>query len=417
MKLFFSVGEPSGDLHGANLIAELRHRLPDLQAVGLGGPRMKAAGCSLLRDMSDLAVMGLVPVLAKLPEFYRLKAEAICTFDEARPDAVVLIDYPGFNWHIARAAKERGIPVFYYGLPQLWAWATWRVKKVERYVDHALCKLPFEESWFRERGCNATFIGHPYFDELHSRTLDERFIADIKQTGQRLVTLLPGSRSQEVKSNLPTLLKAAKLIQHQVPDTRFAIASYNEPQAELARSMANASPGAAEVFVHRTPELISAATCCLACSGSVSLELLHHAVPSVMVYNVPWWLYQSVRCLMNVRYMTLANLLASDRPFLASGESAQPYAAGAPGHEQVLFPEYPTWRDRSADVARHAIEWLTDELARQALVGRLTALRDHVGQSGASHRAADYLVQHLTHESPEVVAIRPAAQPPLRKAS
>jgi len=410
MKLFFSVGEPSGDLHGANLIAELRRRLPDLQAVGLGGPRMKAAGCELLRDMSDLAVMGLLPVLAKLPEFFRLKAEAIRTFDESRPDAVVLIDYPGFNWHIARAAKERGIPVFYYGLPQLWAWATWRVKKVERYVDHALCKLPFEESWFWERGCNATFIGHPYFDELHSRSLDQQFIAGIKQSGQRLVTLLPGSRSQEVKSNLPTLLKSARLIRQQVPGVRFAIASYSERQAEMARSMAVASFCNAEVFVHRTPELISAAACCLACSGSVSLELLHHAVPSVMVYQVPWWLYQSVRSLMNVRYMTLANLLASDRPFLAPGESAQPYSEGAPGHEQVLFPEYPTWRDRSADVARHAIGWLSNESAREAIIGRLAALRDHVGQSGASQRAADYLVRHLTHESPDVLSIRPAHQ-------
>jgi lipid-A-disaccharide synthase len=195
-----------------------------------------------------------------------------------------------------------------------------------------------------------------------------------------------------------------------VPGVRFAIASYSERQAEMARSMAVASFCNAEVFVHRTPELISAATCCLACSGSVSLELLHHAVPSVMVYQVPWWLYQSVRSLMNVRYMTLANLLASDRPFLAPHESAQPYAEDAPGHEQVLFPEYPTWRDRSADVARHAIGWLSNESARQAIIGRLAALRDHVGQSGASQRAADYLVQHLAAASPDVVTIRPAPQ-------
>src|SRR5438874_29674 len=171
MRIFFSVGEPSGDLHGANLIRELQRRTA-LDAVGLGGPRMRDAGCDLMRDMSDLAVMGLGPVLAKLPQFFRLLAQIERHFDEQRPDAVVLIDYPGFNWHVARKAKERGIPVFYYGLPQLWAWASWRVSKVRRYVDHALCKLPFEEPWFNDRDCRATYVGHPYFDELSQQRLD-----------------------------------------------------------------------------------------------------------------------------------------------------------------------------------------------------------------------------------------------------
>src|SRR5688572_3589939 len=142
MRIFFSVGEPSGDLHGANLIRQLDQRMP-IEAVGLGGPRMAAAGCKLVRDMSDLAVMGFFPVIAKLPEFWRLRAQVGQFFDNARPDAVVLIDFPGFNWHVARMAKERGIPVFYYGLPQLWAWASWRVRKVQANVDHSLCKLPF----------------------------------------------------------------------------------------------------------------------------------------------------------------------------------------------------------------------------------------------------------------------------------
>src|SRR4029078_3434017 len=123
----------------------------------------------------------------------------------------------GFNWHVARLAKERGIPVFYYGLPQLWAWATWRVKKVCAYGDPALCKLPFEEAWFREQGCNATYVGHPYFDELKQQRLDQSFIARLQMPGFRLVTLLPGSRNQEVKYNLPDLLSAATKIKRQCP--------------------------------------------------------------------------------------------------------------------------------------------------------------------------------------------------------
>ena len=154
MRIFFSVGEPSGDLHASNLVRQLRRRM-DLIADGLGGPKMQAAGCELQADMSDLAVMGLGPVLAKLPRFWSLLKQVERSLDEHRPDAVVLIDYPGFNWHVARMAKQRGIPVFYYGLPQLWAWAPGRVKKVQRYVDHALCKLPFEAAWFQRHGVHA----------------------------------------------------------------------------------------------------------------------------------------------------------------------------------------------------------------------------------------------------------------------
>src|SRR6478752_5543659 len=234
MRVFFSVGEPSGDLHGANLIGELRKRAT-VEAAGLGGPKMRSAGCELLRDMSDLAVMGLFPVLGKLPVFWRLKQQVGRALDQQRPDAVVLIDYPGFNWHVARMAKERGIPVFYYGLPQVWAWATWRAKKVQRFVDHALCKLPFEEAWFREQGCHATYVGHPYFDELRQQRLDQEFVEQRRAAGSRVVTLLPGSRNQEVKYNLPDLLKAAGKVKRADATVKLVIASYNELQAVAAR--------------------------------------------------------------------------------------------------------------------------------------------------------------------------------------
>ena len=394
MKLFFSVGEPSGDLHGANLIAELTRRKPGMYCVGFGGPRMQAAGCELLQDMSELAVMGIGPVLAKLPKFFSLKAQADRYFREQRPDGVVLIDYPGFNWHIAARAKAHGIPVFYYGLPQLWAWMPGRVKKVRRYVDHALCKLPFEEAWLKERGCNATYVGHPYFDELRSQKLDAGFVqqfSDEKQ-GRRLVTLLPGSRTQEVACNLPTLLKAAGLVQREVPDVRFAVASFNEKQAEVARRQAAGLNLPLEVQVGRTPEFISAAHVCLACSGSVSLELLFHAKPSVMVYRVSPLLYYAVRPLIRVKYMTLVNLLAADELFPADRRLFDP---ALPGNEKILFPEYPTCGDKSAAVARHAIHWLTDEPARQALIHRLEELRSRVAGGGASKRAAEYLLRHL----------------------
>jgi lipid-A-disaccharide synthase len=391
MRIFFSVGEPSGDLHGANLIGELLKHVA-LEAFGLGGPKMRAAGCELLRDMSDLAVMGLFPVLAKLPEFFRLKKQVARTLDEQRPDAVVLIDYPGFNWHVARMAKERGIPVFYYGLPQVWAWATWRARKVQRYVDHALCKLPFEESWFRAQGCNATYVGHPYFDELRQQRLDQTFVEQIKATKARVVTLLPGSRNQEVKYNLPDLLQAAAKVKRECPSVRLVIASYNEPQAAVAREMVAAAGIEADAFVGRTPELIAAADCCLACSGSVSLELLYHAKPAVILYRVGWLTYQCVTRMVNVRYITLVNLLASKQPLIRGGAAV---AADEVAAEKVLLPEYPTWRDCSSEIAGHAIEWLQIEGQRQRVISRLTELRDKVANGGASAMAAEYIVREL----------------------
>ena len=392
MKIFFSVGEPSGDLHGANLIAELRERRPRCQFVGLGGPRMAAAGCELLQDMTEFAVMGLLPALRKLPQFLSLLKRAKLYLKTERPAAVVLIDFPGFNWHIAKAAKALGIPVFYYGLPQVWAWATWRVKKVQKYVDHALVKLPFEEQWFRERSCNATYVGHPYFDELRTRTLDADFLREQQADSRRLVTILPGSRRQEVRDNLPTLLKAAELVRAQVPGVRFAIASYNEQQAELAREQIALLNLPIEVSVGRTPELIQAATVCLACSGSVSLELLYHAKPTIILYKVSWAMYQVVLSLMSARYITLVNLLATDRLLMTD---RRPYDRHAPADADVLFPEYPTYQDKSRDIAAHAVEWLTDEPARQALIERLIALREQVAVGGASARAAEYIMGQL----------------------
>jgi lipid-A-disaccharide synthase len=390
MRIFFSVGEPSGDLHGANLIAELR-KLAAIEAVGLGGPKMHEAGCELLRDMSDLAVMGLLPVLAKLPQFLRLKKQVQRSLDAQRPDAVILIDYPGFNWHVARMAKEREIPVFYYGLPQLWAWATWRVKKVQRYVDHALCKLPFEETWFREQGCNATYVGHPYFDELSQQKLDDAFLRQIRLSGSRLITILPGSRNQEVKHNLPDLLSAAAKVLREFPDVRLAVASYNQFQAQTARQMVSQAELPVDVFIGRTPELIAAADCCLACSGSVSLELLYHAKPAVILYRVGWLLYQVVRPLMNTRYITLVNLLASQQP-LRGGKGP----SIAEVTDELLYPEYPTWRDCSDQIAGHAIGWLNNEESRLQLIRRLTTLRNEVAGAGASATAAEYIVQSVT---------------------
>ena len=392
MKIFFSVGEPSGDLHGANLIRELSRRRGDFEFVGYGGPRMAAAGCQLHEDLTKLAVMWFARVLLNLHRFWGLASRADRYFRHQRPDAVVLIDYPGFNWWIARRAKAHGIPVFYYGTPQIWAWAGWRIKKMRRLVDHVLCKLPFEEAWYRERGCHATYVGHPYFDQLRGETLDAEFIEQQRAGDGPLVAILPGSRTQEVKSNFAYFLKAARLVRARVPNARFAVASFKPSQATLVRQQLHNAGLPIEVHVGRTAELIAASECTMAVSGSVSLELLYHTKPTVILYYISPLAFFVQRFFRKVRYITLVNLLVTDDLF---PKRVATYDPSDPVDAKVLMPEYLTCEDKSGQVAEHVVEWLTDPAQRAVKIAQLTALKEQVGYGGASKRAADYLLREL----------------------
>ncbi len=453
LTIFFSAGEPSGDLHGANLIRQLQERCPGIQTVGYGGPKMAEAGCRLHTDLTALAVMWFARVLVNLHKFWDLGSRADRYFRHQRPDAVVLIDYPGFNWWIARRAKAHGIPVFYYCPPQIWAWARWRVNKMRRLVDHVLCALPFEEAWFRRHGCNTTFVGHPFFDEVRRYGYDERFIAEhrsrlgkgdsphlceapsgpFRQMGTvpfsepgPLVAILPGSRTQEVTNNLRWFLKAAAIIRQKVPDVRFALAAFKPHQAEIARKIIDAEARRAarggqshfrgtkigtvppiEICVGKTPELMRLADCAMSVSGSVSLELLYHTTPTVILYWISRPAYVVQGFFRKVKYITLVNLLAADGLEDESGVSGQGSGDISPKSEvrnpkaeQALFPEYLTCEDKSAEIAGHIVEWLTDPASRAARVEALAALRARVAHGGASGRAAEYILDVLHARKP-----------------
>jgi lipid-A-disaccharide synthase len=397
MKIFFSVGEPSGDLHGANLIHELKKRHRGIECVGYGGPRMAAAGCQLHADLTQLAVMWIARVILNIHKFLGLLIQADRYFKEQRPDAVVLIDYPGFNWWIARRAKAQGILVFYYGAPQIWAWASWRIRKLRRLTDFVLCKLPFEEKWFRDRGCNAKYVGHPFFDELSQRQLDNSFLNRISSGGGPLVTILPGSRNQEVAKNLRWLIKATVRIREQLPHVRFAVASFNASQADVARRMVLKRQMPIDVYVNQTPELIQAADVCLACSGSVSLELLYHTKPAVILYwvdRLSYWFQSKLR---RVRYITLVNLIGMEDPCKMD---VSPLSRTE--QERLPMPEYLTYQDKSAEIAAHIVRWLSDPRAFETQQSRLGELRSRFGQSGASAKAADLVLENITSKQPPV---------------
>jgi len=397
---------------------------------------MNAVGCHLHADLTDLAVMWFGRALANLHKFWDLAGRADRYFRHHRPDAVVLIDYPGFNWWIAWRAKIHGIPVFYYTPPQIWAWGTWRAKKMRRLTDHVLCSLPFEEAWFRQRGCNATFVGHPFFDEVRRHTFDEAFMQRNRRAGP-LVTILPGSRTQEVLHNLPWFLKAAVRVRQAIPEVRFAIAAFKPKHAQMAermvvgsgqwavggeggvrsreqaghprsgsgsmefgvRSTEPAKAGTAngkpviDVYSERTPELMQLAVCCMACSGSVSMELLYYTKPTVIHYWISPLDYAVQKWFRKVKYITLVNLLSAGELYPAD---LSPYDPSQPGADKILFPEYLTCQDKSAAVAGHVIQWLKDPASLTRQVAALEQLKGEVAHGGASARAADYILHELT---------------------
>jgi lipid-A-disaccharide synthase len=387
MRIFISAGEPSGDLHAANLIRAIRHRVPDAEIVGFGGPCMKSAGARLLYPLVNLAVMWFLSVFANIITFVRLVFQADRYFREHQPDAVVLIDYPGLHWWIAHRAKIRGIPVFYFVPPQIWAWAGWRVSKIRRDFDQVLCSLPFEPAWYQARGYHdAHFVGHPYFDELAERPLDAEFLRAQSAIPRPLIALLPGSRTQEVLRNLPDMIRAAAQLSQQRPDARFAVACFSEHHKTLAERIIadqKAADGSTvwpqiNLFSGRTPELIRLARLAWAVSGSVGLELMMETLPTVVIYKIKQFDLWVARQFIKSKFISLVNLLANDE----------------------VFPEYLTYQDTSPDLVRWALEWIDNSPARSRATTSLRELRSQVAQPGASDRAAERILNFLAQQPP-----------------
>lgn len=372
MRVFFSVGEPSGDLHAANLIHELKRRRPDVDCFGFGGPKMSAAGCELLYPIVDDPIFFFAKAIVQVPKYLRLLHNAEELWRRRRPDVVVLVDYPGFNWHVARAAKRQGIPVAYHLPPQIWSWASWRVEKMRQSVDCIFCSLPFEEAWYRERGLQtAEHHGHPFFDDLASRQLDEGVVAALARRDRPLLALLPGSRRNEVEKNVDQMVRVAKKLQAET-GAAVCVAAYKEAYRPRIEKAVERHGLDAVVHVDRTPEIIAAATAAVAVSGSVSLELLYHEKPTAVVYHASPLLYHVVGpALVRVPYLTLVNYFACRK----------------------IFPEFIGYRDRSAAIAARVAPWLSDTDERRRTVNFLANLKRLYCRPGATAAVATRLLE------------------------
>src|SRR6266404_6014491 len=235
VRILISAGEASGEMYGAQLVQALRRRDPSLEFFGVGGQRMRDAGCETVVDARDLAVVGITEILRHLPSIYGLYHKLIAEAERRRPDLAVVIDSPAFNWRVARQMNKRGIPVVYYVAPQFWAWRQGRVKLLRKYVSKALVIFPFEEKFYRDRGVDATFVGHP-LAELPEPTIDHAaYAAQHKlDAAKQWITIMPGSRVKEVRTNLPTIMESAAALG---TDYEFLLALAPTLDADILRTL------------------------------------------------------------------------------------------------------------------------------------------------------------------------------------
>ncbi|MDE6824735.1 MAG: lipid-A-disaccharide synthase [Duncaniella sp.] len=307
MKYFFSAGEASGDVHAAQVIKELLRLDPDAEICFLGGDRMaEAAGKAPLIHFSRMAFMGFIDVAAHLPEVmgnFKTAKEAIRTM---RPDAVILVDYPGFNLTLAKYAKGLGIKVFYYIAPKLWAWKSYRIKQIKRYVDEVFSILPFEPAWFGERGVNVTYVGNPSVEEVEEaiKSLPPRgeFLSRHGLTDRPILALVPGSRVGEIKANLPVMDAVAR--RH--PDLQTVVAGAPSLKKEFYARFTDFP-----VIDAATLGLMADSRVALVTSGTASLECALTGCPQVVCYRaVGWkWAHDIFVHILKIPYVSLPNLV------------------------------------------------------------------------------------------------------------
>ncbi|MFB3815521.1 MAG: lipid-A-disaccharide synthase [Terriglobales bacterium] len=367
MQILISAGEASGEAYGAQLIAALRRRVPDATFFGLGGEAMRAAGCHITVNTRDLAVVGLAEVVSHLPRIYREYRKLLGDVDQRRPAAAVLIDSPDFNFRLARQLHRRGVPVFYYVSPQLWAWRPRRIELVRRYVRKMLVIFPFEEAWYRERGVDAVYVGHPLADVPPPAISREAFAAAKGlDAAKPWIAILPGSRRKEVTMNLPAMLRgAARCKEYELV---LPVASTLDPAWVAALA---ARERVAVKLTRDSRATLQHARVAVVASGTATLEAALLGTPFVMVYRVSPLTWMLGRRLVQVSNFCIVNLVL--------------------GREAVVEL---VQKNFTAERVAAALETMVaDGPQREAMLTAFAELRQklHPGAQSAAERAAEII--------------------------
>jgi len=309
VRILISAGEASGEMYGAQLIEAMRRANPSREFFGVGGEKMRAAGCDTVVDAKDLSVVGITEILSHLPKIWGLFHKLIADADRRKPDLAIVIDSPAFNWRVARQMKKRGVPVVYYVCPQFWAWRQGRVRLLRKYVDKALVIFPFEEKFYRDRGVDAEFVGHPLADLPRPAISRNEYAAQYGlDAGKTWITLMPGSRVKEVRMNLPSMLQAAKLLG---PEYAFLIPVAPTIPKTLIVELTKIDAGT--VPVDLTSEALPAlahSRAGIIASGTATVEAAMMETPFVMVYRVTPLTHLLGRSIVKVPHFAMVNLIA-----------------------------------------------------------------------------------------------------------
>ena len=370
MKLLISAGEASGEMYGAGLIDALRKRGPGLEVFGVGGEAMRRAGCEVVVDARELSVVGITEIIPKVPRIYRLFRRLIREAERRRPDAAVVIDSPAFNFRVAREMHARGVPVVYYVCPQLWAWREQRVERLRRWVKKALVIFPFEEKWYRERGVDAEYVGHPLADIPAPASSRHDYAAEHKLDAEKhWIALLPGSRRKEVRMNLPTMMEASDHIE---PEFEFVMPVASTLDRQWLAAMVAGS--------HQKITLVNDARAALTfaraagvASGPATVEAALAGVPFVVVYRVSAATWHMGRHLLRVPHVAMANLIA----------------------ERQVVPELIQADFTPGKIIAELERILPDGLARDRMLSGLAEVRARLKQGSdrpALERAADVVL-------------------------
>jgi lipid-A-disaccharide synthase len=366
-----SCGEPSGDLYAAALARELRQLEPSVAITGFGGDRLRAAGTSLVGDFTGLSVTGVLAAGRVLPKIYATYRALVADAEAARPDVFVPVDFPDFNFVLARALHKRGIPVVYYISPQLWAWRRGRMKTMKRVADRVLVIFPFEEAIYRDAGVPVEWVGHPLLDVAGSPEPRPACLARFgMDPGRPVVALLPGSRRNEVRTILPDLVRAAALIRTRVPQVQFMVARAPQLADELFRPL-DGVPGGAAAAEGQADAVLAAADVALVASGTATVQAAMHECPMVVVYRMPPLEYRLGKPFVHVDTYAMPNLVAGRR----------------------VVPELIQDGFTPSAVADEAVKLLSDPAHAARVRSDLRAVRERLGRPGASARAARAVVE------------------------
>lgn len=365
-KIMIVAGEASGDLHGSSVVKAVMRLDPEIHVYAMGSEQMRQGGAEIIIDSSALAVVGISEVWGSIGGLLRAYWTLKKFIRKDRPGLLILIDFPDFNLSLARVAQRAGVPVLYYISPQVWAWRSGRVKKIAKRVNKMAVIFPFEVSIYQNAGVDVEFVGHPLLDVLGASQKEDLSLDHSEWRGDPLIALLPGSREKEIKSLLPEMVRAAKIISGQKPGAQFILAA--APSVNVQELKKFLRPQSVSISVVEGPahNAIMAATLVIVASGTATLETAILGKPMVIVYQVSPLSYWIGKAMVQVDWVGLVNIIAGKK----------------------VVPELLQEEARGERIAAEALRVLDEETYRQEMVEELAEVRKKLGTAGAAERVA-----------------------------